>query len=367
VTALELKHAFGPSIVGTRVLGEDPLIGYVARRLVLLVPILFGMSLISFAVSRAIPTDPIVATLGQQAAEHPAIVAAYRQHWGLDHSLPAQYVTYLGNLAHGDLGESIYTHRPVVYDLASYLPATIELATITVIFSALISVPLGIVAAVMRGTWLDLSIRLLTLIGVAMPIFWLGLAALNLFYLHLGIAPAPGRLDASDSPPPSITGMYTIDSLLTGNLHTFYDAASHLVLPALILATWSSGTLTRVTRTSMLSVLPQGFLQTARSKGATERYAILRHAVPNALIPVVTVIGLAYGDLLTGVILIETLFGWPGIGHYAYSAAIYADFPAIIGVTLVFGVIYTFVNLGVDLVYAALDPRIRSAMASGRR
>ena len=343
------------------------MIGYVARRLALLVPILFGMTLISFAVSRAIPTDPIVATLGQQAAEHPAIVAAYRQHWGLDRSLPVQYLSYLGNLAHGDLGESIYTHRPVVYDLASYLPATIELATITVIFSVLISVPLGVVAAVMRGTWLDLLIRLLTLIGVAMPIFWLALAALDVFYLRLGIAPAPGRLDASDLPPPAMTGMYTIDSILTGNLHTFYDAASHLVLPALILATWSSGTLTRVTRTSMLSVLPQGFLQTARSKGATELYTILRHAAPNALIPVVTVIGLAYGDLLTGVILIETLFGWPGIGHYAYSAAIYADFPAIIGVTLVFGVLYTFVNLGVDLIYAVLDPRIRLAMASGRR
>lgn len=342
------------------------MIVYVARRLALLVPLLFGMSLISFAVSRAIPTDPIVAILGQQAAEHPAIVAAYRHHWGLDRSLPVQYLSYVQNLIHGDFGESIYTHRPVVQDLVSYLPATIELATVTVVFSILISVPLGMIAAVRRGTYIDLVIRLLTLVGVAMPIFWLALAALDLFYLRLGIAPAPGRLDASDMPPSAITGMYTIDSLLTGNFHTFYDAASHLVLPALILATWSSGTLTRVTRTSMLSVLPQGFLQTARSRGATELYTILRHAAPNALIPVVTIVGLAYGDLLTGVILIETLFGWPGIGHYAYSAAIYADFPAIIGVTLVFGVVYTLVNLGVDLIYAALDPRIRLAMASGR-
>lgn len=343
------------------------MIGYVGRRLLLLVPILFGMTLIAFVVSRAIPVNPIVATLGQQAADDPAIVAAYRQHWGLDRPLPVQYLTYLQNLLHGDLGESIYTHRPVTQDLISYLPATIELATATVIFSVLISVPLGVIAAVRRGTLLDLVIRLVTLIGVAMPIFWLALAAIDIFYLRLGIAPAPGRLDASDSPPHFITGMYTIDSLLTGRLQTFYDATSHLVLPALVLASWSCGTLTRVTRASMLSVLPQRFLQTARAKGASERYTILRHAAPNALIPVVTIIGLAYGDLLTGVIVIEVLFGWPGIGHYAYSAAVYADFPAIIGVTLVFGVIYTLINLGVDLAYALLDPRIRLAMTTGRR
>jgi peptide/nickel transport system permease protein len=343
------------------------MIVYVARRLVLLVPILLGMTLISFTVSRAIPTDPVVATLGQQAAEHPAIVAEYRRHWGLDRPLIDQYLVYVGRLFHGDLGESIYTHRPVVQDLRSYMPATIELATVTVILSVLIAVPLGVTAAVRRGSGFDLAVRLLTLIGVAMPIFWLALAALDLFYLRLGIAPAPGRLDASDTPPPFVTGFYTIDSLLGGRWHTFYDAFSHLILPALILASWSIGTLTRMTRTSMLSILPQLFLQTARSKGATERITILHHAIPNALIPVVTVVGLAYGDLLTGVILIETLFGWPGIGHYAYSAAIYADFPAIIGVTLVFGIIYTLVNLGVDVVYAVLDPRIRLAMATGRR
>jgi peptide/nickel transport system permease protein len=348
-------------------MGGSPLIGYVIRRIVLLAPILLGMTGISFTVSRAIPTDPVVATLGQQAAEHPAIVAAYRQHWGLDKPLPLQYVLYVKNLLRGDLGESIYSHRPVIQDLESYLPATIELATITVLFSICISVPLGIIAAVRRGTFLDFAVRILTLVGVAMPIFWLALAALNLFYLQLGIAPAPGRLDASDTPPPTITGMYTVDSLLTANWHTLYDAISHLILPAMILATWSSGTLTRMTRTSMLSILPQDFLQAVRSKGARERHTILRHAVPNALVPVVTIVGLAYGDLLTGVILIETLFAWPGIGHYAYSAAIYADFPAIIGVTLVFGIVYTVVNLGVDVMYAVLDPRIRLAMASGRR
>ncbi len=343
------------------------MIWYVARRLALLVPMLLGMTVISFAVSRAIPTDPVVATLGQQAADHPAIVAAYRAHWGLDKPLPVQYLLYLKNLLRGDLGESIYTHRPVLQDLRSYIPATIELATVTILLSALIAVPLGILAAVRRGTIFDLCVRLFTLIGVAMPIFWLALAAVNVFYFHLGIAPAPGRLDVADTAPVAITGMYTVDSLLSGNWHTFYDAISHMILPALILSSWSCGSLTRMTRASMLAVLPQSFLQTARGKGATEPYTIVRHATPNGLIPVVTLLGLVYGDMLTGVILIETLFAWPGIGRYAYSAAIYADFPAIIGVTLVFGVIYTLVNLSVDIVYAIFDPRIRSALATGRR
>jgi peptide/nickel transport system permease protein len=343
------------------------MIVYVARRLMLLVPILFGMTAIAFAVSRAIPTDPVVAALGQQAADHPAIVAAYRRHWGLDKPLPVQYFTYMRNLLHGDLSESIYTHRPVSQDLRSYLPATVELATATILLSVVLSVPLGMFAAVKRGTVSDVVVRLLTLIGVAMPIFWLALAALDLFYLHLGIVPAPGRLSPADTPPPTVTGMYTVDSLIAGDMHTFWDALSHLALPALIMATWSIGTLTRMTRTSMLSVLPQSFLQMARSKGASELRTIVGHAAPNALIPVVTVVGLAYGDLLTGVILIETIFGWPGIGHYAYEAAIYADFPAIMGVTLIFGVMYTIVNLCVDVVYALLDPRIRAAMIAGHR
>jgi len=340
---------------------------YILRRLALLVPILVGITFITFMVSRAIPTDPVVAALGQQAADHPKIVAAYRARWGLDKPLLTQYVFYLKNLVHGDLGESIYTHRPVAEDLISYMPATIELATFTVILSALISVPLGVLAAIKRGTIIDFLIRVLTLIGVAMPIFWLALAALELFYFRLGIVPGPGRLSPDLSPPPTITGLYTVDSLLTGHWRTFWSALAHLMLPSLILACWSSGTLTRMTRASMLSVLPQGFLHTARSKGASEAYTILRHAAPNALIPVVTIIGLVYGDLLTGVILIETLFSWPGIGHYAYSAATYADFPAIIGITLVFGLIYTLVNLGVDVIYAVLDPRIRTAMSLGRR
>ncbi len=340
---------------------------YIIRRVALLAPILFGITMISFMVTRAIPTDPVVAVLGQQAADHPDIVAAYRERWGLDKPVFTQYVVYLEHLLHGDLGMSLYTHRPVADDLLTYMPATVELATASVILSVLIALPLGTLAAITQGTITDLLVRLMTLIGVAMPLFWLALAAIDVFYLHLGIVPAPGRLDISLAPPPTITGMYTVDSLLTGRWQTFYSSVAHLMLPAAILATWACGTLTRMTRTSMLAVLPQGFLNTARSKGASEAYTILRHAAPNALIAVVTVTALIYGGLLTGVILIETLFDWPGIGHYAYAAATYADFPAIIGVTLLYGVVFSVLNLAVDIIYAILDPRIRSAIIFGRR
>jgi peptide/nickel transport system permease protein len=335
---------------------------YAVRRLILMIPLLLGMTVIAFIVSRTIPVDPVVAAIGDQAADHPAVVAAFRAKWGLDQPLPIQYLTYLANVLHGDLGTSLYTHRPVLEDLRDYMPATIELATMTMLISAAISIPLGILAAVRRGGLVDLVIRLVTLVGVAMPIFWLALLALNILYLHLGVAPAPGRLSVGVTPPPTVTGMMTVDALLAGQLGTFWDAVNHLILPSLIMASWSIGMLTRVTRTNMLAVMPQDYLQTARSKGAEERRVIWRHAWPNAQIPVVTMIGLAYGDLLTGAILVETIFGWPGIGHYAYRASLSADFPAIMGVTLTFGVIYTFINLAVDLAYGLLDPRVRTLM-----
>lgn len=338
------------------------MIVYIVRRLLLMIPILMGMTVIAFAVSRAIPVDPVIAAIGQQASDHPAIVAAFRAKWGLDQPLPVQYLTYVGNLLHGDLGVSLWTNRPVLEDLADYMPATIELATITIILSVAISVPLGVLAAIRRGSRIDRVIRILTLIGVAMPLFWLALLALDVFYLKLGIAPAPGRLGSRFSPPPNVTSMYTVDSLLAGRLDIFWDSLIHLILPAFIMATWSIGLLTRVTRTGMLAILPQGYLQVARSKGAGERHVIWAHAWPNAMIPLVTVAALAYGDLLTGAILVETIFGWPGIGRYAYNAAVNADFPAIMGVALVFGIIYTLINLAVDVIYAIIDPRVRTAM-----
>src|SRR5580658_5406205 len=189
---------------------------YILRRLLLLIPVLLGMSLIAFTVTRAIPTDPIIASISQEASNHPEIVAAYRAKWGLDEPLPIQYLTYVWNLLHGDMGVSIYTHRPVADDLRDYLPATVELATVTIVFSVLLSVPLGILAAVRRGGAIDFLVRMFTLIGVAMPVFWLALVLLDIFYLRLGWAPAPGRLDYALRPPPAVTRLFIIDSLLAG-------------------------------------------------------------------------------------------------------------------------------------------------------
>ncbi len=339
------------------------MITYVVRRLVLMVPILFGVTVIIFIVSHSLPTDPVLAVIGEQAAEHPAIVQAYREKWGLDKPLPVQYLTYVGNLIHGDLGISINSHRPVGDDLRDYLPATVELASTAVLLSVLVSVPLGILAATRRGTAVDVLIRTFTLIGVSMPIFWLALIALDIFYLRLGFAPGIGRLDVTAVPPPTVTGLYTVDSLLAGQFDTFVDALRHLALPSLVLASWSTGLLTRITRTSMLAILHQDFLRTARSKGASEPYVIWRHAFGNAVIPVVTVVGLAYGDLLSGAVMTETIFSWPGIGRYAYQAATLADFPAIMGVALIVAFTYLVVNLIIDVVYGIIDPRVRAAMS----
>ncbi len=327
-----------------------------------MVPVLFGVTVIIFVVSHSLATDPVLAVIGEQAAEHPAIVQAYREKWGLDKPLPVQFVTYIENLAHGDMGVSINSHRPVAEDLKQYLPATVELASVAVLLSIVVSIPLGILAATRRGGAADVLVRAVTLLGVSMPIFWLALVALDIFYLRLGIAPGLGRLDVTDSPAPTVTGFYTIDTLLALQVDTFLDALKHLVLPAVVLASWSAGLLTRITRTSMLAILHQDFLRTARSKGASEGYVIWRHALRNALIPVVTVVGLAYGDLLSGAVMTETIFGWPGLGRYAYQAATHSDFPAIMGVALVVAITYILVNLLVDIVYGLLDPRVRAAM-----
>ncbi len=340
---------------------------YTVRRLLLLVPILLGMTLISFAVGRAIPTDPVVAAIGDQAAAHPDIVAAYRSKWGLNRPVPIQYLIYLENLAQGDLGTSIYTHRPVLDDIRDYLPATIELATAAIIISTCVSIPLGILAAVYRGSLFDFLIRMLSLIGVAMPIFFLAMLAISIFYTWLGIAPEPSRLSFLISLPPHVTGLLTVDSLVAGQFSTFLDAMAHLVLPALVLSTWSIGLVVRITRTSMLSVMNQEFLRTARARGARRFYVMWHHAFRNALIPVLAIIGLSYGDLLSGSILIETIFSWAGIGRYAYAAATHADFPAIIAVALVIAAAYTLVNLAVDILQAVLDPRISTAMTGQRR
>ena len=332
---------------------------YIARRVLLMAVAALGVTLISFVISHAVPADPIVSNLGQQASQRPEIVAAFRAKWGLDRPLYEQYLTFVGNLAHGDLGTSINTRRPVTTDLAQFLPATVELSTVSIVFALVVGLPLGVFAAVYRDGPIDHLARVVSLIGVSIPIFWLAAVSLVIFYATLQIAVGPGRLGPQFQSPPPATGFLIIDSLLAGDLATFRSAAEHLILPSLVLGSSVMGLITRVTRASLLDVLGQDYVRTARSKGLVEHLVIRRHALRNALIPTVTVLGLAYGSLLSGAVLTETIFAWPGLGRYAYQAAVSNDFPSILGVTFVIALIYILVNLLVDVAYALLDPQIR--------
>jgi peptide/nickel transport system permease protein len=332
---------------------------FVARRLLLLAPMLLGITLLSFLLSQAVPADPVTANLGEQAAADPEIVAAFRREWGLDRSLPEQYGVYVWNLLRGNFGISISTRQPVLLDLRQRFPATIELAVVAMSLSILIGIPVGILSAARRDSALDQLTRVASLVGVSMPIFWLGLVALLIFYAWLGWAPAPGRLGATVTPPPLVTGFLLVDALLAGRAPAALDALHHLVLPAVVLSTYNLGVLARLMRGSTLDVLGEDYVRTARAKGLDESAVTLRHAARNALIPVVTVIGLGFGRLLSGAVVIESVFAWPGLGLYAFRSATSLDFPAIMGVGIVIATVYLVANLVVDVAYALIDPRVQ--------
>jgi peptide/nickel transport system permease protein len=322
---------------------------------------LLGITLLSFVLSHSVPADPVTANLGEQAAADPAAVAAFRQQWGLDRPLPEQYAIYVWKLLHGDLGRSISTRQPVALDLWQHFPATVELSLVAMALSIVLGIPLGLLSAARRDTLLDQLARVASLVGVSMPIFWLGLVALLVFYAHLGWAPAPGRLGATLAAPPLVTGFLLVDSLLAGRPDVAADSLRHLALPALVLSTYNLGVVARLMRGSTLEVLGEDYVRTARAKGLAEADVVLRHAARNALIPVVTVIGLGFGRLLSGAVIIESVFAWPGLGLYAFRSATSLDFPAIMGVGMVIAAIYVSVNLLVDVAYAFIDPRIQVA------
>lgn len=338
-----------------------PLQLYILRRIIFVIPVLLGITLMSFLIANAVPADPINANLSQRAMSDPAIVAAFRAEWGLDKPLPEQYVTYLTNLLQGNLGRSIKTRQSVADDIGRYMPATIELATFGAVIGVALGITTGMVSAVWRNTWWDAAARTLSLIGVSVPVFVLALLGLYVLHVNLRLTAGPGRLDFTMIPPPAVTGFYTVDALLAGQWNVFLNAVSHLVLPGLVLGLFISGIISRVTRSSMLEVLGMDYLRTARAKGLRERVVVLRHAFRNATVPIVTVIGLSYGSLLSGAVLTESIFAWPGIGRYMYRASTSQDFPAIMGVSLLFAFIFVMVNLVVDILYYFLDPRIRQS------
>src|SRR5438874_415105 len=256
---------------------------YIARRVLLMAVAALGVTLISFVISHAVPADPIVSNLGQQASQRPEIVTAFKQRWGLDRPLYEQYFAFVGNLVRGDLGTSINTRRPIMTDVSQFLPATIELSTVAILFALVVGLPLGTFAALHRDGPIDHLARLVSLVGVSIPIFWLATVSLVIFYATLQLAPGPGRLTPQMPPPPGVTGAYLIDSVLAGDWVTFKSALDHLMLPGLVLGSSVMGLVTRVTRAAMLEVLDQDYVRTARSKGLKERVVIARHALRNAL------------------------------------------------------------------------------------
>jgi peptide/nickel transport system permease protein len=329
---------------------------YVLRRFVLLIPVIVGIATLTFIITRLIPANPIIAFLGEFA--RPAQVLALEQKWGLDKPLYEQYLRYMYGLFNGDLGISIHTQRPVLADLRDFFPATIELSTAALLFSIALGLPLGILSAIRRNKATDHAARVFALSGVSMPVFWLGLLLLFVVYYKLG-GPGFGRIDPSISPPTRITGLFVVDSILTSNWQALGSSLIHLILPAFVLGYATTAVISRMVRASMLEVLSQDYIRSARAHGLSERVVIYKHALRNAMIPVTTIIGLSYGSLLSGAVLTETIFAWPGIGRYLVNSIYALDFPSITGTSILIAMVYVGVNLIVDVAYAYLDPRIR--------
>jgi peptide/nickel transport system permease protein len=340
---------------------RSPLVGYLLRRIGTSLLLLVGVTIVTFALTNLVPGDPVSAALGEGASQNPETREAFIKAQGLDQPLFVQYFIYMGNLLRGDLGTSLVTGRPVTSDLATAVPATIEIAIGAIILSLAVSVVLGTLAAYRRGLVTDQVIRIVTLIGLSVPTFWLALVSFYVFFLELRIAPGSGRISPSITPPPRITGLYTVDYLLGGDSVGFFDAAAHLALPVMVLSLVTIGLLTRFVRTSVLEVLGSDYVRAARAKGLPAMRVILDYVLRGASLPILTVVGVAFGSLLSGTVLVESVFAWPGLGTYAYNSASNLDLPGIMGVGLVVGLIYLLINFVVDLLYGVLDPRVRIA------
>jgi peptide/nickel transport system permease protein len=330
---------------------------YLLRRVLLSAFAIFGVLVIVFFLSHIIPGDPVAAILGPQAPHD--LIEDLRRRWGLDRPVHEQFVRFLQRLVHGDLGTSLATHRPVVQDLREFFPATIELATAAILVGVAAGLSVGIISAVAHGSWVDHVVRFLSLIGLSMPVFWLGLILLYIFYYRLGVVPGPGQLDIFLSRPPVVTGLLTVDALIARDFVVLRSMLSHLMLPTIVLGSHALVSIARITRASMLEVLGQEYIKVARAKGLAERTVILKHALKNALLPIITVIGIYYGGLLEGAVLTETVFAWPGLGRYATSAILSQDFAGIMGATVLIALVFSFANLVVDLAYGLLNPKIR--------
>lgn len=332
------------------------MLNYIGRRLLQLIPVLLGMTFIVFLIIRAIPGDPAQVILGQQATE--AAVQALRESLGLDNPWYVQYVHYLGDLLRGDLGTSMRTREAISSEIWPYLAATIELAFCAMVLAIIIGVNAGIISAWFQNSWFDYTAMVLALIGVSMPIFWLGLMFQWGFSIQLDWLPTSGREDARNPVEP-ITHLDLIDTLVQGRFDQFVEVLKHLILPALALATIPMAIIARMTRSSMLEVMRSDYIRTARAKGQKTFLVVYKHALKNAIIPVLTVIGLQTGLLLGGAILTETIFSWPGVGRYIYDAIGFRDYPVIQAGILIIAFLFILINLIVDILYSFVDKRIK--------
>lgn len=332
------------------------MVAYSIRRLFMLIPVLLGMAIIVFSLIHAIPGNPAQQILGQHATKES--IAELTKQLGLDQPLYLQFFHYIRDLLSGDLGTSLKTQTPINQEIWPYLCATIELSVVALIIAIIVGVNAGIISAWFQNSWFDYIAMLLALVGVSMPIFWLGLMEQYTFSIHLNLLPTTGRDDIRD-PVQAITNLYLIDTLLEGRFDQFIVVIKHLILPSVALATIPMAIIARMTRSSMLEVMRSDYIRTARAKGLRMFWVVYKHSLKNAFIPVLTVIGLQTGLLLGGAILTETIFGWPGIGGYIYEAIQSRDYPVIQSGILVVALIFVLINLIVDLLYAAIDPRIK--------
>lgn len=336
----------------------------IAKRLVLLIPVLFGVTLVAFILARVVPTNVAYVWAGAQGFKAtPEVAAQLTIQYHLDDPLPVQYFYYLRDLVQGDWGTSPVSTRPVSQEIQQYLPNTIELALAAMGLALILGIPLGMISAVRRNTIVDHVSRILALVGVSMPVFWIGLIMQMVFYSWLGWIPDPGgRLSNQlryTNPVQAVTGFLILDTILTGNFVAMVDALKHMILPTIALGLPLLSMISRMTRSAMLEVLSQDYIRTARAKGLAERVIQYRHALSNALIPVVTVVGLSFAWLLTGSVVTEVVFYWPGIGRYGVEAILAFDFPGVMAFTIITALAFVFANLIADILYVRLDPRLR--------
>lgn len=329
----------------------------VARRMAAALPTLAGVVVVTFLLTRALPGDPAAYFAGPAATLQ--AIEEVRARLGLDQPLPVQFLSYLRDLARGDLGVSLTTGQPVLSDILARLPASAELTLLGLLFAASIGITLGVLAALRPNGWLDNARRVVSTLGVCLPAFFTGLLLVYVFYYQLGWAPAPlGRLDAFASPPPPVTGFYLIDSLLARDLETFRSALAQLLLPALSLGIFAVAPIARITRGSMMAVMSSDFVRAARAHGLSPRTVVVGYALRNALLPVVTTLGMVFSFLLGANVLVEKVFAWPGIGSYAIEALIASDYAPVQGFVMTMGFLYVLLNLAIDLLYRVIDPRV---------